>query len=74
MNHNLISVANVLSLKSAKERNKRVTYNSWERGGVFKVHTHARVVVEFEPSKKGLHYLDITEEDSNFEHMLMNTV
>ena len=72
--HNLISVANVLSLKSAKERNKRVTYDSWDRGRVFKVHTHSGAVVEFKPSEKGLHYLDVTKEDNNFKHMLVNTV
>jgi hypothetical protein len=44
------------------------------RGGVFKVHTHSGHVVEFKPSKKGLYYLDVTEEDNNFEHMLVNMV
>jgi hypothetical protein len=36
--HNPKGIANVLSLHQAKDRH-RVTYNSWDRGGVFQVHT-----------------------------------
>jgi hypothetical protein len=40
---------------------------------VFKVHTEDGIV-EFKPSKKGLHYHDTSEDSSNFECMLVNTV
>ncbi len=30
--------------------------------------------LEFKPSEKGLHYHDTSEEDSNINHMLVNTV
>jgi hypothetical protein len=49
VHHNPNSIANVLSLKAVAEKH-RITYNSWDRNGVFKVHTPNRVV-EFKPSK-----------------------
>ena len=52
--HNPNGIANVLSLKSVAEKH-RVTYNSWDRNGVFKVHTKGGVV-EFKPSERRLHY------------------
>ena len=36
--HNPDGIANVLLLKSVAEKH-RVTYDSWDRDGVFKVHT-----------------------------------
>jgi hypothetical protein len=70
--HNPYRIANVLSLESTKVKH-RVTYNSWDRDGVFKVHTKEGIV-EFKPSEKGLHYYDKSEDGSNFECMLVNTV
>jgi len=52
-------IANVLSLYLLGQKFK-VTYDSEDRGGVFKVFTKAGVV-EFKPTKKGLHALDITD-------------
>jgi len=51
-------IANVLSLYLLDQKFK-VTYDSEDRGGVFKVFTKAGIV-EFKPTKKGLHALDIT--------------
>ncbi len=70
--HNPYGIANVMSLESIKGKH-RVTYDSWDRDGVFKVHTKEGVV-EFKPSEKGLHYHDTSEEDSNINNMLVNTV
>ena len=50
-----------------------MTYNSWDRDGVFKVHTKDGIV-EFKPSEKGLHYHDTSEDGSNFECMWVNIV
>ena len=50
--HNPYGIANVLSLKSIKAKH-RVTYDSWDCDGVFKVHTK-KGIVEFKPSEKGL--------------------
>jgi hypothetical protein len=50
-----------------------VTYDSEDRGGVFKVHTDEGIV-EFKPSAWGLHYDDVSDPESNIELMLMNTV
>ena len=58
--HNPDGIANVLSLKSVTEKH-RVTYNSWDWNRVFKVHTKDGVV-EFKPSKRGLHYVDVSVE------------
>ena len=52
-------IANVLSLYLLGQKFK-VTYDSEDHGGVFKVFTKAGVV-EFKPTKKGLHALDITD-------------
>jgi len=70
--HNPYGIVNILSLNSTKAKH-RVTYNSWDRDGVFKVHTKDGIV-EFKPSEKGLHYHHTSEEGSNFECMLVNTV
>jgi hypothetical protein len=43
VNHNPYDIANVLSLESIKGKH-RVTYDSWDRDGVFKVHTKEGVV------------------------------
>ncbi len=40
---------------------------------MFQVHTTGGVV-EFKPSPRGLHYLDLADEDSKIEYMLVNTV
>ncbi len=70
--HNPCGIATVLSLESIKGKH-RVTNDSWDRDGVFKVHTKEGVV-EFKPSEKGLHYHDTSKEDSNIKQMLVNTV
>jgi len=70
--HNTYGIANVLSLKSTVAKH-RVTYDSWDRDGVFKVHTEEGIV-EFKSSEKGLHYHDTSEDSSNFKCMLVNTV
>ncbi len=70
--HNPYGIANVLLLELIKGKH-RVTYNSWDRDSVCKVHTKEGVV-EFKPSEKGLHYHDTSKEDSNIKHMMVNTV
>jgi hypothetical protein len=70
--YNPYGIANVLSLKSTKAKH-RVTYDSWDRDGVFKVHTKEGIV-ESKPSEKGLHYHDTSKDCSNFEYILVNTV
>ncbi len=69
--HNPRSIANVLSLHQAKDRH-RVTYDSWDRGGVFQVHTQDGIV-EFKPCERGLHYHDVFNDESNIGLMLVNT-
>jgi hypothetical protein len=70
--HNPHSIANVVLLHETKQRH-RVTYDSWDRGGVFQVHTDGGIV-EFKPSSRGLHYHDVSDPSSNMELMLINTV
>ena len=70
--HNPYGIVNVLSLKSTKAKH-RVTYDSWDCDGVFKVHTKDGIV-EFKPSEKGLHNHNTSEDSSNFKCMLVNTV
>ena len=67
--HNPNGIANVLSLKSVAEKH-RVTYDSWDWNGVFKVHTQDGVV-EFKPSERGLHYIDVSTERDVVQHMLV---
>ncbi len=69
VHHNPRSIANVLSLKSVAAR-PRVTYDSKDHGGVFQVHTQ-NGIVEFKPSKPGLHYLDMAEHGDSVQHMLV---
>ena len=69
--HNPHNIANILSLKTVAARH-HVMYDSTNRGGVFQVHTPDGVV-EFKPSKRGLHFLDVLEEDTHLEYMLMHT-
>jgi hypothetical protein len=52
-------IANVLSLYRLG-RKFRVTYDSTDRQGVFQVHT-AHSVVEFKPTPKGLHVLNLKD-------------
>ncbi len=68
VHHTPKSIANVLSLKCVAEMH-RVTYGSWYRGGVFMVHT-PNGVVEFKPSVRGLHYMDVSA-DETVRHMLV---
>ncbi len=70
--HNLHSFANVVLLHETKQHH-RVTYDSWDQGGVFQVHTDGGIV-KFKPSSRGLHYHDISDPSSNIELMLVNTV
>jgi hypothetical protein len=70
--YNPYSIANVLSLHSIKQRHQ-VTYDSWDHGRDFQVHTPGGVV-EFKSSPRGLHYLDVTDKDSGVEWMLVNMV
>jgi hypothetical protein len=65
-------IANVLSLHEMAKRH-HITYDSRDRRGVFIVHTPTGNV-EFKPSKKGLHYLDLATDKHQVEHMLVNTV
>jgi hypothetical protein len=69
--HNPRSIANVLSLHQAKDRH-RVKYDSWDRGGVFQIHTQDGIV-EFKPCERGLHYHDMSDDESNIGLMLVNT-
>jgi hypothetical protein len=57
---------------SRKQKHK-VTYNSWDRDGVFIVHT-TKGMVEFKPSEQGLHYIDVSKEADLVQHMLVHTV
>jgi len=51
-----------------------VTYDSEDRGGVFKVHT-PNGVVEFMPTPRKLHYIDVGRSGESVHHMLVtNTV
>jgi hypothetical protein len=70
--HSPHGIANVLLLNKVKQCH-RVTYGSHDRDGVFQVHTEEGIV-EFKPSNRGLHYHDVSDENSNIEMMLMNTV
>jgi hypothetical protein len=70
--HNPHSIANVVLLHETKKCH-RVMYDSWDRDGVFQVHTYGGIV-EFIPSSRGLHYHDISDPSSNVELMLVNTV
>ena len=70
--HDPHGIANVILLNDMKKRH-RVTYDSHDRGGVFQVHTEEGIV-EFKPSNRGLHYHDVSDKNSNFEMMLVNTV
>ena len=66
-------IANVLSLKDIGKRHM-VTYNSFDRGGVFIVHTPTGVI-EFAPTEKGLHVLDLTKvSHADVAAMLVNTI
>ena len=49
MYHNPYGIANVLLLKSTKAKH-RLTYDSWDRDGLFKVHTEEGIV-EFKQVK-----------------------
>jgi hypothetical protein len=66
------SISNVVSLDETKQCH-RVTYDSWDKDGVFQVHTDGGIV-EFKPSSCGLHYHDVSDTSSNMELMLVNTV
>jgi hypothetical protein len=70
--HNPHSIAKVVLLHETKQCH-RVTYDSWDQGGVFKVHTDGGFM-EFKPSHRRLHYHDISNPSSNVELMLINTV
>ena len=50
-------IANVLSLFLLAKKH-HITYDSHDRGGVFKVHT-PEGLIEFKPTSKGLHALDL---------------
>ena len=52
-----------MSLKTLKKLHK-VTYDRAEWNGVFKVHTLGRIV-NFQPHKKWLHYMDLKEEENS---------
>ncbi len=70
VHHNPKSMANVLSLHSFKQKHQ-VTYDSWDRDGVFVVHT-PKGMVEFKPSENRLHYIDVSKEGDLVRHMLVN--
>ena len=62
-------IANVQSLKLVAEKH-RVTYDSWDRNGVFKVHAKDGVA-EFKPRERRLHYVDVSVVGGAIQHMLM---
>jgi len=62
-------IANVLSLRRLGQK-FRVTYDSNDRGGVFQVHT-SDGVVEFTPTDRGLHALNLRE-NPRAAYMLVN--
>jgi hypothetical protein len=64
-------IANVLSLNELGKKH-RILYDSWDRGGVFRVHSPMGVV-EFAPTDKGLHALDL-DADPHSATMLINMV
>ena len=69
---NQMGIANILSLFEVGKIH-RVTYDSWDgRGGVFNVHT-ANGVIQFTPTEKGLHVLNMSTAE-NIEHMFVSTV
>jgi hypothetical protein len=70
VHHNPKSIGNVLSLHSVKQKH-RVTYDSWDHNGVFIVHT-SKGVVEFKPSERGLHFIDVSKEGDLVHHMLVH--
>ena len=53
-------IANNLSLKTLKNRHN-ITYDSRDRGGIFKVHIKDDLV-EFVPHESGLHYLNLKDQ------------
>ncbi len=61
-------IANVLSLYLLGQKH-HITYDSKDRGGVFKVHTSGGLL-EFKPTSTGLHVLDL-KEHSNAAHVLV---
>ncbi len=69
VHHNPNSIANVLSLKAVAEKH-RITYDSCDWNGVFKVHTPDRVV-EFKPSERRLHYVDMSLKGDIIQHMFV---
>lgn len=69
--YNKNGIANILSLYEVGKLH-RVTYDSWDRDGVFQVHTPGGIV-EFTPTPKGLHTLNLTDAP-NVEHMFVSTV
>jgi hypothetical protein len=62
-------IANVLSLYRLGQK-FRVTYDSPDHGGVFKVHT-SQGIVEFSPTAKGLHALNLRD-NPTAAYMLVN--
>lgn len=50
-------IAYVLSLKEVGSKH-RILYDSWDRDGVFRIHTPT-AIVEFSPAEKGHHVLDV---------------
>ena len=62
-------IANVLSLYQLGQKIK-VTYNSTDRGGVFKVFTKVGVI-EFAPTVKGLHAINL-HENPDAAYLLVN--
>ncbi len=65
-------ISNVLSLKKLGEWCHHFTCDSWNRGGVFVIHTSLRVV-KFHLSPHGLHYLNMTD-NSDSAILLVNAV
>ena len=62
-------IANVLSLHKLGQK-YRVTYDSFDRGGVFQVWT-GKGLVEFSPTARGLHALNLREHPQA-AHILVN--
>ena len=63
-------IANVLSLFLLGKKH-HITYDSHDRGGVFKVHT-SQGIMEFKPTSKGLHALNL-KDNPEAAHLLVTS-
>jgi hypothetical protein len=64
-------IANVLSLHLLGKKH-HITYDSRDRGGVFKVHT-LDSLIEFKPTNRGLHALDLNDNPDAAHVLVIST-